>query len=440
MNSVYWYLLLYVVLLLWVSVYFSFKNTDKDFLIAWRDRNKWQIMASKFATSVWASWFITYTWYTYLFGFSALMMIPGLVIWYGLFSYLVVPAIYKNSKKLEFYTQWDFVWNQTKNKRDKQIIDIIWILMSVIWLPVFIIGGAHVIDYIGVLSYEFALVITSLVILFYIFLSWYKAVIITDFIQTIAVLVIFAMIVWYTSTSIDIWAVLNETTGTMSFATMLWFFIYWIFSLFSLPDRYQLTFAARSKKDAQIWMFCAVIPIIIMLLFLLFIGLLMHGINSNLDSSLVFISFFFDYLPEYFLTIWVILFFAGLMSSADTLIYNITSYIAYLRSKKGDKIKIIRLLSVLLIVWVTIIAFWLRDIISITIFAAWFTLAPSIAMLYIVLWWSSSNMFRCILLWWVVWLSLGVLIVWMVPTIVLFPIVFSLLFSGAYKVKQITYR
>ena len=77
----------------------------------------------------------------------------------------------------------------------------------------------------------------------------------------------------------------------------------------------------------------AVIPIIVMVLLLLIIGLYVHSLNPNLDPDLVFIKLFFEYLPETFVSIKTLLFLAGLMSSADTEVYNITSHLAFLKIK-----------------------------------------------------------------------------------------------------------
>ena len=426
MENLYLYLGSYILLVLGISFWISKKNSDEDFLIAGRDRKMVQILFSKFATSVGVSWFITYTGYAYLYGFSVLTIIPGFIISYFLFAYWAVPKIYKDSQKEKFYTQGDFVLSKTKSTFDKQFIDWSGIIINIIWLLVSIIGGAKIISFLGILSYEGALLTTSSVILIYILLSGYKAVIITDLIQALIVLGLFGVILFYLLQINNLTTIVSENTGSIEIGTAIGLFIYGIFSLFSLPDRYQLTFSAKDADEAKKGMALAIIPITIMILLLLLIGLYVHSLNPNLDPDLVFIKFFFEYLPESFISIGVILFLAGLMSSADTGVYNITSYIAFLKNKNGDKVKQIRILTICLILLITIIAYFVRDIIGVTIFAAGVTLIPSIAMIYIISWGKNSKRFSAMVIGGVAGLIFGISLFGLTPSIALFPIIFAL--------------
>lgn len=426
MENLFLYLTGYILLLLGISFWLSKKNTDEDFLIAGRNRKTFQIMSSKFATSVGVAWFITYTGYAYLYGFSVLGILPGLLISYLLFAYWAVPKIYKDSKKEKFYTQGDFVLSKTNNTFDKKLIDWFGILMTLIWLLIAFIGGAKVISFLGIFSYGEALIITSIVVLIYILLSGYRAVIITDIIQTIIVLGLFGIIIFSLFQTKNISAMLFTNTSIIDITTLIGLFIYGVFANFSLPDRYQITFSAKSEEQAKKGMAFAVIPIILTVLFLLVIGIYVHSLNPNLDPDLVFIKLFFEYLPETFISIGALLFLAGLMSTADTNIYNIASYLAFLKKKNGNKVKQIRILTIGLIILITIIAYYVRDIIGATILGAGFTVVPSIAMIYIISGGKNSRRFFALILGGLIGLVMGIILFGITPTIAIFPIIFAL--------------
>jgi len=66
--AVYIFIGIYVILIIGISYFYSRNGSDEDYLISGRNRNQWNILASKFAGAVGVSTFITYTSYTYKFG------------------------------------------------------------------------------------------------------------------------------------------------------------------------------------------------------------------------------------------------------------------------------------------------------------------------------------------------------------------------------------
>jgi len=59
------YLGIYFLVILIFSIFISKKQTENDFLISSRNRGWFSIGMSKFATSIGAVWFISYTAYIY---------------------------------------------------------------------------------------------------------------------------------------------------------------------------------------------------------------------------------------------------------------------------------------------------------------------------------------------------------------------------------------
>jgi len=86
MLNIYFYLGLYVFLLLIISYFISKKQDKEDFLISGRNRGSIQILFSKFATSIGAGFFITYTGFAYDFFFLFSRFLFHYIFLNGFFS------------------------------------------------------------------------------------------------------------------------------------------------------------------------------------------------------------------------------------------------------------------------------------------------------------------------------------------------------------------
>lgn len=196
MFGVYFYLAVYVLLLLAVSYFVSTKQKDEDFLIGGRNRSGWQIMFSKFAGAIGAGYFITYTGFAYEYGTGVFAMLLGLLCGYLGFAYWGAPKIHKDSKKLKFYTMGDFVFSEPKNLFTLSLTNTISNIILFLWLLVGIIGGAKIVSDFGLMSYSMAVLWTVGVIMVYIYLAGYKAVIITDVIQSFVIFGLLAIVTY----------------------------------------------------------------------------------------------------------------------------------------------------------------------------------------------------------------------------------------------------
>ena len=166
MSSVYLYLGIYIVILLAISYWISRRQSKEDFLISGRNRGGWQIFASKFAASIGAGYFITYTGFAYEYGTGVYALLIGAIAGYFIFAYWAAPKIYSNSSQEKRYTIGDFVQSKTNNKGTSYIANALSIGILFSWLIVGIIGGGKIISDFGFLSYEIAVILTALVFLF----------------------------------------------------------------------------------------------------------------------------------------------------------------------------------------------------------------------------------------------------------------------------------
>ncbi|MBW3019145.1 hypothetical protein KY329_03100 [Candidatus Woesearchaeota archaeon] len=430
---------IYVILLLVISYLVSRKQTSEDFLISGRDRSSWQILLSKFATSVGAGWFLTYTAYSYEFGIGVITIVVGAIIGYPLYACWAAPRVYKDSREQQFYTQGDYVYHNTKSKAAKWLTNGVSIFMQSLWLLVGIVGGAKVVSNFGLLSYEAAVIVTSAIVLTYLLLAGYKAVILTDVFQAGIILILLTFISYMLIKGTSIMTVLREQTTNIQLGAAAGFFLYGLLAVFATSDRIQLSYAAKNTKSLKRGMMWAVIPIVLTTILLLLIGLFVHMQNANLDPGIVFIKALENYLPASLLPIGVVLFFAGLMSTADTVIYAIVSHFVF-SLKFKNPVKSIRIGMMLLVVIATIVALVFKDIIDITVLAGGATLLLSVPMIYLIAGKHNAGRYIGSTIGSIIGLIAGIIVFGMTPTVAL-PILIGaclgLLFRTTFKYPQI---
>ncbi len=421
MENLYAYIWIYVVILILISLFISRGETAEDFLISGRDRNWFQVMFSKFAASVGISWFIAYTWYAYKFGASMYILLIGFLLWYALFAFWVVPRVYSIAKKNTFYTQWDLVYYNTGSSLWKTITNYYSSIIQFTWLLASFIGGAKVMSSIGLLSYESALLFTIFTVMSYILLAGYKAVIVTDIFQGFIIIVLFFLITQNALIWENMLNLLSLETQSLDIASIIGLFLYGALSILALSDRYQLLYAAKSERDIRKGIFLTFVPVSIVWVFAIVLGLSIFSSSPGLDPDLAFIQSIINMENTRLLPLAFVMLFAGLMSSADTYIYSISSHIVLERnnSNKKENITDIRVMTIIVVFIAGVISYVFRDIIWVTIVWAGLSLIMSFPMIYVIRWWKSASRFLGSLAWGFIWFVLWIIILWLEPSVAL---------------------
>jgi len=424
MPSIYVYLGLYIALLLIISWWVSRRQSKEDFLISGRNRGGWQILASKFAAGIGAGYFITYTGFAYEYGWGVFAMLLGIVFGYLLFGYWASPRIHDKSKEKKFYTMGDFVYHKIKNKFSMHLTNVISSLILFAWLLVGIIGGAKIISDFGILSYEVAVLVTVFVVLAYILLAGFKAVIVTDIIQSIIILLLMFLVTFGILRSGNVSALFSVNTGNTDIGVALGFFLFGLFAIFSYSNMYQLCYAAENKRKLKHGIGLAIVPILIVAFLLLLIGLFMASNVPGLDSGLIFTEALRNFLPVSLLPLAIVLFFAGVMSSADTNIYAISSHYALSMKKSiAFPIKSIRISIIVLLVITTVISLIFTDIVDVSIIAGAISMTLSLPMIYLISGGKKVSRFISSIILSILGLMIGVSIFGLEPIVALFPVI-----------------
>lgn len=424
MSNLTLYIILYSSILILTSYIISRKDSAEDFLIAGRDRPSWQIMATKFSGSIGASWFITYTAFAYQYGLGTVSLSGGIIIGYLIFIIFAAKKIYTPSEKNKFYTIGDFVFYKTKSENAKKITNVLSIIIQFPWVLVSIIGGGKIISYFGLMSYEEAIIFTTIVIGVYLLIAGFKAVIITDIIQGIIIVALLLLIIFNITNSVSLTEVFSLNVQNVDAGTFIGFFLYGILSIYSFSHWYQLCYASKSLKQLKRGISYAIIPIILAVVIMLIIGLFVKLKSPDIDPDLAFIIALKTHLPNYFNTLGILLFFAGLMSSADTTIYAISSHL--IKNFSGTKtINLIRILTIIILIISIVISIMFQNIVEVTILAAAISMILSIPMIYLIIGYNNLKVFYTLIINSIVGLIIGIIIFGITPSIMIPIILFQ---------------
>ena len=376
-------LIIYVIVILCISFYISKKSSSNDFLIANRDRGFWSILFSKYAGSMGAGWFITYTAFAYEFGFGMFGMLIGFVLGYVLFAYLGSTKLYDLAHKNNLYTINQLVFYKTKSNLAKIITSIYSNLVQFLWLIISLVGGAKLFEHFNFFTYTQSLFILLIIVGIYLILSGFKGVIITDIIQSFIILGLLIVISYGIFSNVNSFNFMMVETKPLSIVNTVGLFLYGLLSFFAYADRYQLLFSAKSKKDFMNGMSFAVVPLLITATMLIVIGLYVFSLNPNLDPAIVFLYSLENYLSSSILSLGVIFFLAGIMSSIDTYVFTIATHSMFSFDKKNNPVFKLKIRMIITLFLALVVAYFSRDIIDLTVFGAAFSMSFAVPMLYL---------------------------------------------------------
>ncbi|WKZ26517.1 MAG: hypothetical protein QY304_00220 [Candidatus Paceibacterota bacterium] len=377
-------LIIYVASLFLISWLVSRRQQSEDFLIAGRNRKSWQILLSKFASSIGAGYFITYTGFAYEYGVGIFGMFIGMFAGFLFFAYWAAPRIARGSKEGKFYTIGHFVYSKLQNDKARILADIFSSGILFGWLLVGVIGSGKIIADFELLSYNLAVAVTSVVVLGYLLLAGFRAVILTDVIQSAVIFILMTVITFGIIQNSSFSELHFSSASELDLGVAFGFFLFGVLSVFSYSDRYQLSYAAQDERGLKNGLGLAILPIGIIAYFLFLIGVFMANQVPGLDSGLVFTEALKQFLNPKLVPLAIVLFFAGIMSSADTNIYAISSHYALSKPKSKNYAKDVRWAMVGLTAGLTVLAIIFPYVVKVSLVAGAISLLLSWPMIYVI--------------------------------------------------------
>jgi len=379
-------LIVYALICIVLGIYGSRKQKADDFLIADRKLGFWGFTFSVLASYIGGSALVAYSAFVYQFGISAITLFLGTSVGFLLFiRYAYKIRLLGKEKQFLTLSDWFF---QHFNRQTGILSAIIMLFVYLGLLMNQFIAGSSILASISGWSYEYSLLFSGLVILIYLTLGGFRSVIRTDIFQYLVLIVLFAVFVFvlYNDSGIKV-AKLFET-GEINITMTIGFIVYGLLSVFYSSEYWQRIYAANDNRTIKKGFTYSAVLIVLTGFVLSLIGLYakvhIPGIEARDALALGLAEIF----PKSILGLGLVLIFAAIMSSADTMIFVLATsiskdFIAQLKPayKNPHKLaKLTRIFITIISVISLISAYFFRDIVTVvlTIAGVGFAIVPAV--------------------------------------------------------------
>jgi len=374
-------IVVYALVCIGIGWWSSRKQKHDEYLIAGRKLTTFSFAATMVATYVGGGALVGYTAYVYEYGMVAITLFIGTAIGFLIFIWYAL-RIRKEAKKKNFHTLSDWFLD----KYNKKVAVVSALLILFIYISMLInqfIAGTSILSTVSGLSYEFALAVSASVILIYLLLGGFSSVVKTDVFQYLVLIVLFFVLGFaMLGKSVSVSQLLQvETFYVPLFLAGL---IYGIFSVFVAAEYWQRVYAAKNDKVVKRGLIWSAIIVVIVGIGLSLIGLAAASYFPGIDPNQAAALGLSQLLPPALLSLGLVLLFAAIMSSADTIIFVLASSIAkdYSHNKKNqiNLMKKTRLFIILVTLTGALGAYFFRDIIAMLLIAGGlgFAAAPAL--------------------------------------------------------------
>ncbi len=379
-------LITYALICVGIGLWSSRKQKEEDYLIAGRKMSLYGFMSSVVASYVGGAAIVAYTAFVYKFGMAALMIFVGTAIGFLVFIPYAL-RLRKISGEKKFYTLSDwFYYNY-----DKSTGLISALILFVVYFGMLLnqfIAGSSILHIISGWSYETALIFSSVIITIYLMAGGFKSVIKTDMFQYLVLIILFVLVVYILMHDGGSRAVNLYEKSEMKVLDALSFVFFGIFIIFQSSEYWQRVYAAKNTTVVKRGFIGSIILVMITGFALTFIGLAARHGNPDLDANQAIAFGLSGMLPETMLGAGLVLIFAAIMSSADTIIFVLASsiaedYFGHFSRKEKTSLRLMRhtrLFILLFAIGGFVLAWFFRDIIEVLKFITGlgFTIVPGI--------------------------------------------------------------
>ena len=312
--------------------HFSSKNeSSEDFFIAERNLGVFNSICSIGSTKISGNIILGFVAFVYLFGISAMWMIFGVVIGYLLFLLFAI-KVKKEGDLNKYYTIGDYFKHRYGIIAGKVVSITIFVFLF-LNLTIQLIGGAKMLESLTSLPFYFGAILCSSVILFYLYLGGFKAVVRTDAIQFISIVLFSIVLGVFLFSNFEYvpsqWEIMSAGPRIV-----IGLFLIGIIQPFSSPDLWQRVFATKNIKTFKKSFSLTMILLVLFGLLLSLIAIIIKIKVPGLDPEMALVGGFQNLLPTGFLGIGLITLFAAIMSTADSfafissemLLYNVLEF------------------------------------------------------------------------------------------------------------------
>src|SRR3990167_3678519 len=238
------FFLLYIAVVVVIGIVSSRKETEDDFMIAERKVHGIQVAATMSASSFDGATLAIYIAYVYQYGFSAIWLFIGIAIGF-LFVRKYAWKIKQKADELKVYSMPEYFF-RVLGKKNGLMFSFFLVLQFFLLLIVNLIISGKVLSAIFPVPYFLAVIIGGAIVLSYLLLAGFKAVVRTDFFQVIIafIMTLSVGIFLFGNTNIP---VSEFNLGTLGLGNTIGFLILAGFGIMVAPDLWQRIFATKDE-------------------------------------------------------------------------------------------------------------------------------------------------------------------------------------------------
>ncbi len=367
-------LIVYALVCIGIGFWSSRGGKDDDYLIAGRKMTLFGFVSSVVASYIGGAAIVAYSAYVYQYGISAIAVFGGTAIGFIIFIPYAI-KLRKISTEKEFLTLSD--WFFYKYGKLTGVISAV--ILFVVYFGMLLnqfIAGSSILSHISGWSYETALVISSSIITIYLVVGGFKSVVKTDIFQYLILFVLFAFLGYLLITEDSNFSEELFDMSRMDPMMTIAFVAFGVLIIFQSAEYWQRVYAAKSVAVVKKGLIGSAIFVVITGFAITIVGLSAHEYAPNIEARNAFSEGLTILVPEKFIGVGLVLLFAAIMSSADTIIFVLASsvakdYVANFSKKEVTKHNLMvqtKIFIIMFSVFGFVLAFFFRDLIAVILF------------------------------------------------------------------------
>ncbi len=376
-------LIAYALICLIIGIYSHKKKDASGYMIGGRKLKTAGFVFSVLASYVGGAAVVAYAAYVYRFGPAALAVFAGT----GLGFLVFIPYALKIKRaNTKFLTLSDWI-GFTSGKSSGTISALVLFVVYFGMLLNQFIAGSSILASISGWSYESALSLSALIIGVYLTAGGFNSVIRTDIFQYIVLLALFGIMIFYVPHE-----TIKSTFAKGEFERLnpfmfIAFLAFGIFIVFQSAEYWQRVYAAKNEKVVKRGLQWSAVLVLISGALISFAGLSAHFGAPGIDARDAFASGLRILMPQHLQSLGLVLVFAAIMSSADTIIFVLASSLSvdFMKKFKSSEINLsmartTKIFILLLTLAGFAFAWFFRDLIQVIIFITGmgFTIIPAV--------------------------------------------------------------
>ncbi len=316
------FFLLFIAVVVVIGIVSSRKETEDDFMIAERKVEGAQVAATMSAAFFDGAFLAIYIAYIYQYGFSAIWLFVGLALGLLLLK-KYAGKIKQKADELKVYSMPEYFF-RILGKKNGLMFSFFLVLQFFLLLIVNLVISGKILSAIFPIPYFLSVIIGGGIILTYLLLAGFKAVVRTDFFQVIIALIMVLSVGIFLFGKTHIPA--SEFNPlTLGVGNIIGFLILAGLGIMVAPDLWQRVFATKDERNLKRGLNYSVFIILLFAVVVSVVGLATKQFFPNIVPEDALVTGFSNLLPFGLKEFGMVLLYAVALSSSDTVTFVVSS-------------------------------------------------------------------------------------------------------------------